>query len=420
MVVNTCAFIEAARQESIDTILELSASRRRGRPPGGHGMPGRALRRRAGDGLARGRPGGGLRRPGHPAAAIGGRCRRRFPVPGASSRLRPSEPAAAGRERAVGVCQGGRGVRPALWVLRHPVVPGPAAVARPSDAILAEVDALGGAVREIVLVAQDLASWGLDRSAPSGRRARRHARPIVELIRRRGRAGGAGAAALPLPLGARRRRWSRRSSARGVRVLRSVAPARVAAAASSACAGGATATASSSASTASGPSHRARHFARRSSSGYPGETEEDHDALLAFLDEAQLDWAGFFTFSRGTGHLRRRPARRTCPPSWPSNGCESAPSCRTRITAERRAALVGDTVRVLVDTPGTGRSYREAPEIDGVVHVPPTLGPGRFHDVVVTGAAGPDLWAEPSAGAGAGGVAGTRRVAAVGANEMAS
>jgi ribosomal protein S12 methylthiotransferase len=32
--------------------------------------------------------------------------------------------------------------------------------------------------------------------------------------------------------------------------------------------------------------------------GYPGETEEDHDDLLRFIEEAELDWAGFFSFSR--------------------------------------------------------------------------------------------------------------------------
>ncbi len=51
-------------------------------------------------------------------------------------------------------------------------------------------------------------------------------------------------------------------------------------------------------------------------------------------------------------------------------------------------------MRVLVDGPGVARSHREAPEIDGIVHVPTTIAPGRLVDVVATGAAGPDLWAE--------------------------
>ena len=51
-------------------------------------------------------------------------------------------------------------------------------------------------------------------------------------------------------------------------------------------------------------------------------------------------------------------------------------------------------MRVLVDAPGVGRTHREAPEIDGIVNIPETLVAGSLLDVVATGAAGPDLWAE--------------------------
>ena len=62
-----------------------------------------------------------------------------------------------------------------------------------------------------------------------------------------------------------------------------------------------------------------------------------------------------------------------------------------RITANRRDALIGRTVTVLVDEPEVGRTHREAPEIDGIVIVPSTLPIGQFADVTVTGALGPDL-----------------------------
>jgi ribosomal protein S12 methylthiotransferase len=65
------------------------------------------------------------------------------------------------------------------------------------------------------------------------------------------------------------------------------------------------------------------------------------------------------------------------------------------ISARRRDAVVGATTTVLVDAPGVARSHREAPEIDGIVEVPPTLDVGRFHEVVVVDAAGPDLVAVP-------------------------
>jgi ribosomal protein S12 methylthiotransferase len=68
-----------------------------------------------------------------------------------------------------------------------------------------------------------------------------------------------------------------------------------------------------------------------------------------------------------------------------------------RITATRRAGLVSSTVSVLVDEPGVGRSHREAPEIDGIIHIPRSIPVGHFVDVVITGAAGPDLDAVPVA-----------------------
>jgi ribosomal protein S12 methylthiotransferase len=72
-----------------------------------------------------------------------------------------------------------------------------------------------------------------------------------------------------------------------------------------------------------------------------------------------------------------------------------------RITARRRDALIGRTVRVLVDEPGVARSHREAPEIDGVIEVPVTLAVGEFHDVTIIDAMGPDLVAIDAATVGA-------------------
>ena len=64
------------------------------------------------------------------------------------------------------------------------------------------------------------------------------------------------------------------------------------------------------------------------------------------------------------------------------------------ISAAKRDELLGETVRVLVDEPGLARSYREAPEIDGMVQVADDLSVGEFHDVVIGQVFGPDLIAE--------------------------
>jgi ribosomal protein S12 methylthiotransferase len=64
------------------------------------------------------------------------------------------------------------------------------------------------------------------------------------------------------------------------------------------------------------------------------------------------------------------------------------------ITARRRDALIGATVKVLVDEAGVARSSREAPEIDGIIEVPAELPVGQFHTVRIVDAMGPDLVAE--------------------------
>ncbi len=65
------------------------------------------------------------------------------------------------------------------------------------------------------------------------------------------------------------------------------------------------------------------------------------------------------------------------------------------ITARRRDDLIGSTIEVLIDTPGEARSYREAPEIDGIITVPDHLTVGSFFEVIVTDSDGPDLTAVP-------------------------
>ncbi len=134
--------------------------------------------------------------------------------------------------------------------------------------------------------------------------------------------------------------------------------------------------------------------------GFPGETEEDHDELLAFLGDVELDWAGFFAFSEETGTTAADLLRDGVVPVPDDLVAERLRECsalQEPITAARRDALIGTAVEVLVDDVtgpdgAVGRTYREAPEIDGVVHL---SGDGLVagHTVVadVVGAWGPDL-----------------------------
>ncbi len=126
--------------------------------------------------------------------------------------------------------------------------------------------------------------------------------------------------------------------------------------------------------------------------GYPGETEADHDALLEFVTDARLDWCGFFAYSEEEGtHGASLDGK--VPSGLIDERLAELRELQDRITAEKRAALIGDRLEVLVDEVGRARSVREAPEIDGIIHVDPSLEVGTFTTVTIDGAEGPDLLA---------------------------
>ena len=127
--------------------------------------------------------------------------------------------------------------------------------------------------------------------------------------------------------------------------------------------------------------------------GYPGETESDHDQLLDFVESAQLDWCGFFAYSPEEGTYAVN-LDGTVPDSLVRERLAELSEMQDSITARRRDDLIGREISVLIDEPGVGRSHREAPEIDGIVEVPETLTVGEFHTVTVRSALGPDITAD--------------------------
>jgi ribosomal protein S12 methylthiotransferase len=127
--------------------------------------------------------------------------------------------------------------------------------------------------------------------------------------------------------------------------------------------------------------------------GYPGETEEDHDQLLDFVEKAQLDWCGFFAYSPEDGTYAKDLDGQVDQGLMRERLSELS-EMQDGITSRRRDDLVGRTMNVLVDEEGVARSHREAPEIDGIIEVPASLTVGQFYDVTVTSAMGPDLVAE--------------------------
>src|SRR6476620_2052834 len=133
--------------------------------------------------------------------------------------------------------------------------------------------------------------------------------------------------------------------------------------------------------------------------GFPGETEDDHDVLLGFLRDAALDWAGFFPFSPEDG-TAAVGLDGVVDPEITGERLRECGEVQEPITQAARDALVGARVEVLVDAVTddglVGRTNREAPEIDGVVRLAGAEArPGAIVAGEVTGAIGPDLDAVP-------------------------
>ncbi|MGN6695996.1 MAG: 30S ribosomal protein S12 methylthiotransferase RimO [Aquihabitans sp.] len=390
LVVNTCAFIGEARQESIDTILALAEHKADGAKLVVTGC----MAERYGDELSDAMPeidlvaGFGHALDGHhghdhgpaPASATGTSTAveigRKPSLPDFDllnlPRPRSTRPwayvkVAEGCDRACGFC--------AIPSFRGPQR------SRPIATILDEVEALD--VQEVVLVAQDLAAYGRDQGV-----GERSIVPLVQAVSERvartrllylypsdltdGLIDAICSTGVPYfdlslqhvspPLVRRMRRWGN-----GDKFLRRIDDIRA----------------------------REPEAAFRSNFivGYPGETEDDHDQLLRFVEEAEVDWCGFFAYSPEDGTYAADLDDQV-DPELVADRLAELRELQDGITARKRDELIGSQVEVLVDTPGTARSHREAPEIDGVIGVPAQLAAGTLATVTVTGAMGPDLEAE--------------------------
>ncbi len=134
--------------------------------------------------------------------------------------------------------------------------------------------------------------------------------------------------------------------------------------------------------------------------GFPGETEAEFDELLDFLEAAQLDRVGAFAYSPVDG------AAANALPDPVGEDIQQDRLARfmdvqADISAARLKARLGSEMTVLVDEVGGGRalarSYADAPEIDGVVHIAQGRGlkPGDFVKVKITRSDDYDLWGKP-------------------------
>jgi ribosomal protein S12 methylthiotransferase len=128
--------------------------------------------------------------------------------------------------------------------------------------------------------------------------------------------------------------------------------------------------------------------------GYPGETEEEFQALLNFVEETRFDRVGAFQFSFEPG-TSSEPLGDPIPPEVKQERYERLMTLQQGISLERNQALVGRTLQVLVEGTGDGislgRSYRDAPEIDGMVILEGEIPTGEMVPARITGAMTYDL-----------------------------
>ncbi len=387
VVVNTCAFIEAAREESIETVLALADTKQKGARLVVTGC----MAERYGEELAHALPEVDL------VAGFGASLITPTPVTLGSKKSvpefdllnlpRPATSApwayikiAEGCDRRCGFC--------AIPTFRGDQR------SRSTEEILTEARALvAGGVKEIVLIAQDLASWGHDRRRSKVGEALEvldtgGTQPLIELTRTLSREvervrllylypSGLTQGLIDTiletkvpyfdlslqhasrPLLRAMKRWGDAE-----KFLDRIAAIR-----------------------ASEP-----NAAFRSSFilGYPGETEDDQRQLIDFLEAAQLDWAGFFTYSAEDGTTSANMPHQV-PHELALERLREVSEIQDAITARRRDELVGTTQTVLIDAPGVGRSVRECPEIDGIIRVSPSLAVGSLVDCVITASYGTDL-----------------------------
>jgi ribosomal protein S12 methylthiotransferase len=128
--------------------------------------------------------------------------------------------------------------------------------------------------------------------------------------------------------------------------------------------------------------------------GYPGETEQEFQALLDFVKEIRFDHAGAFTFSFEPG-TSSEPLGDPIPAELKQERLERLMLLQQDISLARNQTFVGKTLDVLVEgydrKISIGRSYRDAPEIDGLALIEGQAPQGQIVQAQVTGALAHDL-----------------------------
>lgn len=132
--------------------------------------------------------------------------------------------------------------------------------------------------------------------------------------------------------------------------------------------------------------------------GFPGETDVDHQEVMQFIDECEFDRLGVFTYSREEDTVAAQMPDQI-DEAIKEKYRDELMQLQQEISADRSAAMIGRTVRVMIegfipeDNTYVGRSYKDAPNVDGLVFVEcdRELMSGDFIDVKITGSTEYDL-----------------------------
>ena len=394
LIVNTCGFIAPARDESIETLRRLAEGKR----PGQLLIAAGCLTQRYGTEVVRQVPGidgligtrrwmdivevvRGLRAGGPPAA--------RYQLPAAETvgvdERGVVRAAVAGASAYLKIADGCR--RPCAFCA-IPLIKG-TAVSRPLEVLVEEVRQLEiQGVREVILIAQDTTDYGHDLGLRDGLptllEAMLAAAPGIDWFRLLYAYPGAVSHRLidlmasqprllpyldmplqhahPAVLRRMRRPANMEAVRRTLERLRQAMP---------------------------GMALRTTFLV-----GYPGETEAEFDELMAFVAAMRFDRLGVFTFSFEPG-TASEPLGDTVPAEVKEDRRRRLMERQQQISLENNQAFVGRTLPVLIEgcdnSLSLGRSYRDAPEIDGIVVVEGEVPAGEIVPVRISGAMAYDL-----------------------------
>lgn len=133
--------------------------------------------------------------------------------------------------------------------------------------------------------------------------------------------------------------------------------------------------------------------------GYPGETNEDFKKMLSFVEEVQFDRLGVFTYSEEDGTLAKN-LKDDIPINVKNDRKAQIMDLQADISNEKNQSMIGKTLKVVVDDVGekhsVGRTEYDSPEIDNIVNINQALKIGQFYNIKIESANEFELIGSPS------------------------